>query len=309
MASGSLHQVARSVAESARGTTPTTPVLQILRDGRFTGGLTRTLVRDPAIKPDRNLVDARLGPKNVAFSLPFTLAYGAYDTELEALLMGTWTDNRLKNGTTRRYFTYERKFTEFSSDDKPYLRYPGSELNTMELTISNGGAIVEGSFGLIGLDQSAPASTIISGATYTAAPTDPAFGSFDGSVSEGGSVSAIVTELKLNVSNGIEAQHVIGDPASNDSTVGDFEVSGSVGLQYRNNAMLDKALAETTSSISVTLEDLLGSSLVIELPKIKFDIGTPDVSQKGLVSLTLPFTAMYDSTAACTMSLTRTPHA
>lgn len=308
MASGSMHQVAR-VAEVTRGTTPATPSFTILRDARFTGGLTRDMVTDPAIRPDRNLVDGRLGAKKVAFSLPFSLAYGAYDTELEALLCGTWTTNVLKNGTTRRYFTYERKFTEFASGDKPYLRYVGSELNTMELTVSNGGAIVEGSFGLVGADQAAPATTGITGATYAAASTNPAFGSFDGSVSEGGVASAIITEFKLSLTNGIEAQYAIGDPASNDSTIGDCSVTGSIGVQYRNNAMLEKALGETTSALSVTLDDLLGNSLTIELPKVKFAIGTPDVSQKGLIPLTLPFTAMYDTSAACTISFTRTPHA
>lgn len=393
MASGTLHQVAR-VAEVTRGTTPATPVFQILRDARLTGGLTRDLIKDEAIRPDRNLVDARLGPKKMAFSLPFTLAYGAYDTELEALLGGTWaathtitattisaaasdnsfndsgsgfvtagfqvgdkvavtgftgnaanniasgtitsltagkmiiggTDgdvivddaagesvtiktraNVLKNGTTRRYFTYERQFTEFLEADKPYLRNVGSELNTAEWTVANNGAIVAGSFGLIGADQAAPAGTIISGATYTPASTSPAFGSFDGTVKEGGVLSAVVTEFKISIANGIEAQYVIGSPGSNDSTIGEFEVTGSIGLQFRNSAMLDKALAETTSSLTVTLTDLLGNSLITSIPKVKFGIGTPDVSQKGLVPLTLPFTAMYDTTAGCTMSLTRIP--
>lgn len=393
MASGSLTRVAR-VAEVTRGTTPATPVFQILRDSRRTGGLTRDLIRDPAVRPDRNLVDARLGPKKVAFSLPFTLAYGAYDTEMEALLGGTWTaahtmtattisaaasdnsyndsgsgfvtagfqvgdkvvvtgftgstannitsgtitaltagkmtiggsdgdvivddaagesvtiktrENILRNGTTRRYFTYEHTFTEFAEADKGYLRFTGSELNTAEWTIANNGAIVEGSFGLIGADQAAPAGTAISGSSYTAASTNPAFGSFDGTITEGGVLSAVVTEFKISIANGIESQYVIGSPASNDSTIGDFEVTGSVGLQFRNSAMLEKALAETTSSLVVPLTDLLGNVLTVTLPKIKFGIGTPDVSQKGLVPLTLPFTAMYDSTAACTMSLTRIP--
>lgn len=395
MASGSMHQVAR-VAESTRGTTPATPVFQILRDGRLTGGLTREGITDPAIRPDRNLVDYRLGKKVLGFSLPFSLCYGAYDTELEALLCGTWTpshtitattisalasdnsyndsgngfvtagfavgdrvavtgftgnaannitsgaiteltaskmtiggtdgnaivddeagesvtivslENYIKNGTTRRYFTYERKFSDFSESDKPYLRYTGCELNTIELRVSNSGAMVEGSFGLVGCDQATPDGTIISGATYTAASTNSAFGSFDGSVSDGGSPSAIVTDFALNVGNGIEAQYVIGAPESNDSIIGDFSVSGSVGLQYRNTAMLEKALAETTSSLSLVLEDLNSRSLTITLPKIKFSVGTPDVSQKGLVPLTLQFTAMYDSTTACTMMLTRKPHA
>ena len=395
MASGSMHQVAR-VAESVRGTTPNTPVFQILRDGRLTGGLTREGITDPAIRPDRNLVDYRLGKKVLGFSLPFSLCYGAYDTELEALLCGTWTpsntitaatisaaaadnsyndsgsgfvaagftvgdrvavtgftgnaannitsgaitaltaskmtiggadgdvivddaagesvtivslENYIKNGTTRRYFTYERKFTDFSESDKPYLRYTGSELNTMELKVSNGGAMVEGSFGLVGCDQATPDGTVISGATYTAASTNSAFGSFDGSVSEGGVVSSIVTELSLNVGNGIEAYYAVGAPESNDSVIGDFSVTGSLGLQFRNCAMLEKALAETESSLSLTLADLSSRSLTLSLPKIKLAPGTPDVSQKGLVLLTLQFTAKYDSTTGCTMMLTRKPHA
>lgn len=304
MASGSVHRLAR-IVEATRGTTPATPAFATLRDGRLTGGLTRASLKSEAVRNDRQISGFRLGQKSLAFSIPFELSYGSYDAELEALLQGTWTNDVLKAGVTRRYHTYERYFEDLEVGSNKYHRYVGSELNTMELTIATN-AIGKGTFGLIGMDVNL-ATAEIEDSTYAAASTTELFTAFDGVLSEGGSPIAVATELKLNLNNGIEPSYVIGSTSSNLASNGDSELTGTLGLQFVDTTTLEKFINETESSLAIVLTDAAGNELTIEIPRVVYTGGSPDVGGKGLIQLSMPFQALYDDTAESNIVITRDP--
>ena len=117
----------------------------------------------------------------------------SFDTLLQAALMGTWTADTLKAGTTRRSFTFERYFADIGR----YRRTVGAEINSLSLECPASG-IVKGTFGIVGHDD-AGSGSMISGATYTADSTNRPMDSLTGDITVGGSSVSVVTAVKLQL--------------------------------------------------------------------------------------------------------------
>lgn len=308
-ANGSGHSMAY-IAEATRGTTPATPAFSDIRHTGATLGVSKTTIESGEIRADRQIATLRHGNKSVAGDLPFELSYGTFDDFLEAALCGTWaTDtpsvgiDQLQAGTTRRYFTIERKFSDL--DTPEYHRYTGAEVNSMSLSISPD-SIVTGSFSFIAKDSSI-ATAIIAGATYGAATTTDPFDSFSGTINEGGSPIATVTSLELSIENGLSPLFVVGSDVSDVPSIGRSRVSGSVGVYFQDKTMLEKFLNETASDLVFTLIDPDTNQYEITLPNIKYTGGQPDVSGEGPVTISMPFTALYDATEGSNITIERNP--
>lgn len=214
-------------------------------------------------------------------------------------------DYKLKAGTTRRSFTIERHFADIL--DKPYHRATGCEFNTGQFAI-NANAMITGTLGIIGRDYTINAG-IVSGATYSAASTTSPLDSFTGALKEGGSAVAVVTEMQLNVDNGMAERMVVGSPYSLQPSIGRSNVSGQVTVYFENSTMLEKFINETESSLVVNLPDGAGNNLRIVLPRVKYQGGPPDVKGEGPITLSMQFQALLDSTTSTNIMLVRTPHA
>jgi hypothetical protein len=70
---------------------------------------------------------------------------------------------------------------------------------------------------------------------------------------------------------------------------------------------MQKFLDETESSLIVTLTDPDGNSYQIDLPRIKYNGGQPDVSGEGSITINLPIQALYNSADLSQLVITRTP--
>ena len=84
------------IAETAWGTTPTTPAFT---NARFTGeSLTPDLqtVVSNEIRPDRNVTDLIQVGQSAGGDVNFELSYGAFDDWLESVMYNTWSTNVLK---------------------------------------------------------------------------------------------------------------------------------------------------------------------------------------------------------------------
>jgi len=86
-------------------------------------------------------------------------------------------------------------------------------------------------------------------------------------------------------------------------------VTGTATILFENATEVNKFITETTSSLSVTLQDPAGNTLTINLPKIKYTGGDIPVSGGGVISISLPFQALYDDTAGVLSAIvvTRNP--
>jgi hypothetical protein len=311
MANGSRHSL-RFVPEVVQGTTPATPAFELIRHTGTTLGLSKESLQSEEIRDDRQIADFRHGAYQVGGDINFELSYGSFDDLLEAVLMGTWEadgggagTDRLKAGTVRRSFTLERFFGDILTADKPYHRFTGVEFNTLALAI-NANAMITGTMGVVGRSM-ATAETIVTGATYGAASTTSPLDAFTGTLEEAGTPIAVITEIQLNLENGLAPRFVVGSKASITPSVGRSNVSGTITAFFENSLLLDKFINETESSITFDMPDGAGNLITVTLPRIKYSGGQPDVEGEGPITLSMPFQALLDSVTGTNIIIDRTP--
>lgn len=305
-ANGSRHSMAL-VAETVAGTTPATPTFTPIRQTGTTLGLTKEIIESQELRPDRQIAHVRHGNKQIGGDISCELSYGgAFDAMLEAVLCGTWEEDapsagtdELKAGIERRTFTIERHFADIGQ----YLRYKGCEFNTWNLTVSPN-AIITSNFGLVGRSMDDPAQTAIAGATYDPATTSSPFDSFSGTIEEGGSSIAIITELSLTLENGLSALFTVGSDTAACLSIGRSMLSGSVTAWFESTALYEKFLNETESSLEFTLSD--GTNAYgFSLPSITYTGAKQDVSGEGEVLIPMEFRAIVDATEESQIVITK----
>lgn len=309
MADGSRHSM-RFVAEASYGVTPATPAFTPIRHTGTSLGLSKEALQSEEIRNDRQIADFRHGARQVAGDMSIELSFSSFDTILEALLGGTWAVDtpsagidQLKAGTTRRSFTVERYFGDIAALDKPFHRYTGVEFNTMQLQV-NANAMVTGTFGVVGKDM-ATDTAIIAGATYGTPTTTSPLDSFTGTLEEDDTTIAVITEIQLNLDNGLDPRFVVGSKTTIRPSIGRSNISGTITAYFENSLLLDKFINETESSIKFALPDGLGNELRVELPRIKYTGGQPDVQGEGPITLSMPFQALLDSATGTNIIIER----
>lgn len=228
--------------------------------------------------------------------------------EVEAAAAGRQIDSlraKLKAGTTRRSFTVERYFGDILTADKPFHRFTGVEFNTLQLQI-NANAMITGTIGVIGKDMLTD-TVIVTGATYNPATTTSPLDSFTGTLNENGTPIAVVTEIQLNLDNGLDPRYVVGSKTTLRPSIGRSNCSGQITAYFENSLLLDKFINETESSILFNLPDGAGNNLKFTLPRIKYNGGQPDVQGDGPITLSMPFQALLDSATGTNLIIERTP--
>lgn len=219
------------------------------------------------------------------------------DAAGESVTIATISD-KCDVGTTRRYFTIERKFADITQ----YLRYTGSEINTMALSVQPEG-IIGVTFGIVGQAE-ATDTAIISGATYSAATTTSPMDGFSGSITEGGSAIAVVTEVTLNLDNALQPLFVVGSDETIFPSIGRSNVTGTLTAYFENATLRNKFINETESALTFTVGDGTNTMKFI-CPRIKYSGGQPDVGGEGPVTLSMPFQALLDSTTNTNLRVIR----
>lgn len=306
MADSSRHAL-YAIAEVTYGTTPTTPAFKTLRHTGTNLALTKNTMQSEELRPDRQIQDYRHGTKQAGGDISGELSYGAYDDFLEAVLCGTWATNVLKAGTTRRSFSVLRNFSDMAQAASPFHLFTGVELNKLDLSVAVN-AIDKITFGVVGKGMTA-AGTAPTGSTYVAAATNSPMDSFNGSLKEGGATVAVITEISMTLENGIEPRFVVGSAETIRPSIGKSNCSGQITAYFEDSSLVNKFLGETESSIEFTLTDTQGNSYTFLLPRIKYNGGQPDTQGAGPITLSMPFQALYDTTNASNLVITRTPHA
>lgn len=211
----------------------------------------------------------------------------------------------LKAGTVRRSFTVERFFGDILTIDKPYHRFTGVEFNTLALAIS-ANAMITGTLGVLGQNMTTD-TAIVTGATYAAPTTTSPLDSFTGTLNEAGTPIAVITEIQLNVENGLEARFVVGSKASIRPSIGRSNCSGQITAYFENSLLLDKFINETESNIVFELPDGAGNKYIFTLPRIKYNGGQPDVEGEGPITLSMPFQALLNAATSTNIQIERVP--
>jgi hypothetical protein len=287
------------VAESTWGTTPGTPAMKLLPITSNTLKLSKSTLEDNTLRGDRMRSDVRHGMKTVDGSLVGNLRYGDFDPFIAAGAFGAWESDVVKAGATESYFTVEKGFT----DIEQYEPYTGLMVNKMSLSIKPD-AMVPVTFEFVGKDLTMPSGTPLD-ASPDAYSSNAPFDSFTGTISEGGSAIGIVTGIDVTVDNGLSGSQVVGSDTINDVVAGRSKVSGTLTAYFQNLALLNKFINETESSINVVLEDVDGNTLAINIPRVKYMGGDPEVSGEGVIELSMPFEGLYDNVTGTCITFTR----
>ena len=301
IANGAQHSL-HYIAEVTYGTTPSTPTWTPLPHTGTTLALSKDGIESEKLRGDRQIEDFRHGNKSIGGDVSAEMEYGAVDDILEAVMCGTWAANVLKAGTTRRSFTLERKFADLATPE--FHRYTGVEFNSLSLSIAPN-AMVGATFSVVGKDL-ALATAEVASSTYSADIGNTPFDSFTGSITEGGSSIATVTSLEITIENGLEPLFSVGADTTNRPSIGKSRVTGSLTTYFDSKALYEKFINETSSEIVCTLTDTAGNDIQIDIPNVKYNSGQPDVSGEGAVTIAMDFVALYSSSDASQLVITRT---
>lgn len=302
IANGAQHSL-HYVAEQTYGTTPSTPTWTPIPHTGTTLNMSKDAIESEKLRGDRQVEDFRHGNKTVGGDISSELEYEAFDSIIEAVMCGTWTTNVLKAGVTRRSFTIERKFADLATPE--YHRHTGCEFNSMAVSVAPN-QMVTATFGVVGKDLSVNTAEVAS-STYSADVGNTPFDSFTGSITEGGSAIATVTAIEFTIENGLEPLFSVGSDTTNRPSIGKSRVTGTLTTYFDSKALYEKFLNETESAIVLTLTDVDGNDYAIDIPRVKYNSGQPDVSGEGAVTIAMDFVALYDDTDESQLVITRTP--
>jgi hypothetical protein len=298
-ASGSSHGLFYQ-AESVVGVAPVTPNTVELPITGTSLDINRDQLQSAKLRSDRMISDVRAGNQRITGAVNFEFCYGAFDEFIAAGLRGAWTNNVVKGGAADPVtFLFERGFTDIDQ----YIKFLGCHISKFSLDIKPN-AIVTGSFDVTGYTGSVSGTQFDS--TPTAANVNKAFDTFTGSLTEGGVALASVTGLNFSLDNGDEALFALCSVGAKGVSSKRSNLTGTMTTFFENGTLLGKFLSNTDSSLSLVLTNA-GNSYTILIPRVVYTGGSIPTDSEGPLTLTMPFSGIYDTVTATNIQITRTP--
>ncbi len=292
------------VAETVFGTTPGTPALIQLPYTTQSLNLSKERVTGTDIQPDRMLRVDRHGNRTAAGDIVADLRKGDYDAFLESAFMNTFSTNVLKIGSTIKSFSIEDAATDIAE----FRLFKGMAVSSLAVSIRPN-QMVTGTFSMVGKDM------VISGTSVDPTKTAPSgnapFDAYSGALSIGNaggalSAAAIVTGIDFTINNALAPTFVVGASTTPQLEFGMATVEGTITAYYEDDSLINRFLNETETALQVVVDDPTGSSDYTWLfPRVKINGADVPVDNPTSRIITLPFVALYDTTEATNIKLTR----
>lgn len=304
MSSGAK-QISYLIPETTPGVTPTTGNWDTLR-------LTsNTLSPSVNTQASDEITDSRVSQGSVATStdiqgdLVGEMSYGTFDKLFEAGFYGTWTNNVLTVGDTRRTFSVAKNF----ADVNVFSIFKGMHVSTFALDVPSDGKITA-TFTLMGLDYAdgdTNTVTAITPATATPFMSNINVGTVlvDGASLEG---VACVSAITINLDNSLQTQRCLGNgklgPGAHIAT--EAAITGSITLAWSNRAwqLWKNQFTRAPIAVSFPITDSLGNKYTFNFPALEIDGDLPNGGKRDLIEVTLNYTVSKQAP-----TLTRTPAA
>lgn len=262
--------------------------------------ISKERVTSASIQSDRMPRHDRHGNTQAGGDINVELLAGDYDAFLESLMFSTWdaspvaAPDELKVGTTLKSFTIEdymadidqaRLFTGMAVSQASFSLAPNQMVNTTFSFVGSTGSITQ--------DQK----------TITAASTNQPFDAYAGSLDvgdTGGALSEVtaITSIDFTVNNGLNPTFVIGSASTPQLEYGRAEVEGTITAYFEDQTLYNRFLNETETSLQVDIQDPgATNTYTFFFPKVKFNGGDAPVENPQSRMITIPFVALYDTTA------------
>ena len=191
-----------------------------------------------------------------------------------------------KAAGTQPSLVLEQKYPDIPA----YEMYNGCKVNKFAFTYGGDNELVA-NLDILG------AKRTISAAPFTASLTDISlqkFSNFQGTIEEGGSPLAIVSEASLTAEFGLDGNtYTIGGGGyRTDLPEGSLQVSGSIKAFFADTMLLNKAVNNTPSSLKFKFTS--GThSLEFFMEEVVFQQSSPGIESEKGVTIQLPFRAFY----------------
>ena len=255
------------------------------------------------VATNRNVLAEPQVSQDVQGNMSVEMTNETLDSFLESVLCGAWSTNVLKIGNTLKSFTVEESILVGATTN--YHRYLGCIVNSLGLNFQSR-AKVMGEVGLIGQKVDTLATSIISGATYTAAGTDPIFTADKVASLSILSATPVVRSLSLNLTNNARLRPSVGSLYTQEFGLGQAEVTGRIEAYFESNTLFNSVMSHGTGEISFTVG-------VDTNEKYTFMLGTVQLLNGEVilggrdddVMVNIDFRAVYDSSDASSIVITR----
>jgi hypothetical protein len=296
-ATGSRKQVAY-IAEVTFNVTPTTPQTQVIEFVDFKAATNAPLLTDPSLRSDRQISFARRGNDSIQGDIEVVMCAANFDEFVEAAFQGTWSTNVLKIGQTQRSFSIEEGFTDLAQ----FHAFTGCVFDTMTMDVTVD-KLVTTKFAFIGASETAFSGTSLD-VTPTAITSKPKFYHVGGTFKEGGSTVAYLSAISWTLKNNATASNALGVSGVRAITSGKVEVTGKVTALFEDVVMYNKFKNNTDTILEYTLTDATNTHTYF-FPKVKYVMGMIQGNGDGPLTVEVEFTAVYDTSTATTLRLTR----
>lgn len=285
------------IVESTFGTTPAGN-FQNLPFTSHSLNMTKDRVEGTDIQADRMSRVDRHGNRTVAGDIQADLRDTDFDDLIEGAMMSTWSADVIKIGTTPKYFSIE----DYAADIDQARLFSGCSVNTLSVSLAPN-AMVAGTFGIVGKDMAISATEKTQDAATDASPYD----AYSGDLEIGGTASAIVTAMDFTLTNGLAPTFVVGDDSAPSLEVGNAVIEGSMSVYFEDEAILNRFINETETSLKVTVGDNEATPNTLEFFFPRCKINSADVGVDGPTSrmIALSFVALRDDTEATSLRITR----
>jgi hypothetical protein len=303
MASGSRHNV-YFVAESTSGVTPANPQLSVFRCTKDSLDVSIKYIESKEIRNDREKGDLTPGVQSIEGALGAELSFGSFDDLIAAALCGDWASHVVESGVLRKSFTFISEQSDFTTGK--YDIYRGCEINKISFK-ENAEGNIEIEFTIVGRTH-ATVDVLPTGSTVLDRTTTSPMNALTGTIEEGGAASGIITEADISIENGIEPRFVIGSKFSIAPSIKSRTVSGSVSAYFEDQALRQKYLNGTDSSLELTIVDPTdaGKKYIITEPRIKYKSAKKDVgSSDDDIIIKLDYQAQPDLTNGYSIKIER----
>ena len=193
--------------------------------------------------------------------------------------------------------------------DAKYIALKGMRCDGFTATWEYG-RIVNGSFNFMGTGKSLPSTSLVGAGSVATRVTKTPFDASSGLTTmtiDGGGAGITFRRLQLNLVNGLRPLEGMGFEAPVDMELGEAQVTGSLqAYMSGTGALYSKVIDGQAFTLAWTTTDVDGNTFAWSLPNCKALSGPPDTPGKNqTVMIDMQFRALYDSSSATTIQLTR----
>lgn len=177
-------------------------------------------------------------------------------------------------------FTFRKQVNAPGGTDAIFY-YRGCQINSMSFNFETG-ALLTGSMNIVGL-SSEGTSSAIAGETFTDVPAYDIMNSVSSIAEidfEGLPAGTEFSSLNLTINNQIAQAKAIGTLGAAALASFSWDIAGDFEIYFQDTAIYNLYKASTSFKVAITLQDTSGNSMVIYLPKAKFETMSQPVDGK-----------------------------